>query len=67
MEEMKPCGAGVFLASNGFRALHAIHPKLYASIKDVTIAVDAHVKYLPDGMSTAFHVASCLSAKLRLT
>lgn len=55
MEEMKPCGAGVFLASNGFRALHAIHQELYASIKDVTIAVDAHVKYLPDGNVTNTH------------
>lgn len=49
VEELKPCGAGLFLMPNGFRALHTIHPKLYEKVKDITMAMDTHNRYTPDG------------------
>lgn len=52
MDALTPCGAGISLMPNGFRALNAIHPKLLAGVRDVTVTLEAINQYTANGKAS---------------
>ena len=60
---LRPCGAGLFLAPNGFRALDAIDSELYAKVLEATVPMDAFNQYAQDGEEFTPCSAHCSDIK----